>query len=290
MDPIVTPNDLNATAAMAWTWGVAFLPRLLTALIIVVAGIVIARLAGRFVTGVGASVAHIDRTVRPVLGAVIRYAILVLTFIAALGQLGVQTASLLAVLGAAGLAIGLALQGTLTNIAAGIMLLWLRPFRAGDYIELTSGAIAGTIEEMGLFACRLVSYDGIVIFAPNSTIWNVALRNHSQSRARLIAYQVSLPPGTDVEVARRALKEIAGAASGIRSDPAPDVAIDRTMQSGLVLLCRFWAERGKVGAVQRFWPEAVRSRLQERLELEKPVEIVRLLPSDSDPSRLIDPA
>lgn len=287
MDPIVSPPDLNAGAAMAWTWSVAFLPRLLTALIVLVAGITLARFAGRFVSGYGGSVAHIDRTVRPVLGAVVRYAIIVLTAIATLGQLGVQTASLLAVLGAAGLAIGLALQGTLTNIAAGIMLLWLRPFRAGDYIEQVSGNIAGTIEEMGLFACRLVTYDGVVIFAPNSTIWNVALRNHTQSRARLIAYQVNLPAGADVELARATLREATLAAPDVSQQPAPEVALDKATQSGLVLLCRFWAERGKAGAVQRSWPEMVREKLSARLDTEKPIEIVRLLPTDADPSRLI---
>ncbi|SHF09954.1 small conductance mechanosensitive channel [Kaistia soli DSM 19436] len=283
----IAPNDLGALPAMAWTWSVAFLPRILTAALIVVAGIFIARAAGRFVAGMGASVAHIDRTVRPVLGAVVRYGILVLTFIAALGQLGVQTASLLAVLGAAGLAIGLALQGTLTNIAAGIMLLWLRPFRAGDYIELVSGSIAGTIEEMGLFACRLVSYDGVVIFAPNSTIWNVALRNHSQSRSRLIAYQINLPSGTDVDAARAVLGEVTRSTADVKEHPAPDITVEKTTQSGLVLLCRFWAERGKAGAVQRFWPDAARQRLEDGLNPQKPVEIVRLLPTDADPSRLL---
>ena len=82
-----------------------------------------------------------------------RYAVLILVAIGALGQLGIQTTSLLAVIGAAGLAIGLALQGTLSNIAAGIMLLWLRPFHVGDFIEVSGHA--GAVEEIGLFVCQL---------------------------------------------------------------------------------------------------------------------------------------
>lgn len=287
MDQVFKPDDLHAGAAMAWTWGVAFLPRLLTSLIVLAIGITLARLAGRFVTGAVGSVAHIDRTVRPVLGAVTRYAILVLTIIAALGQIGVQTASLLAVLGAAGLAVGLALQGTLTNIAAGIMLLWLRPFRAGDYIELVSGSVAGTIDEVGLFACRLTSFDGVAIFSPNSTLWNVALRNHSQSRIRLIAYQVSLPSGTDTAAASEALTATAREQDGFRNEPPPSVAINKTDDSSLVLLCRFWVDPNRVGAAQRNWPDAARARIETALKPGGPIGITRIVPSNSDPSEML---
>jgi small conductance mechanosensitive channel len=105
-------------------------PRLGTAIVLLVAGVFLAGWAARTVSRVSSRTSHIDPTVRPFLGTVVRYAVLILFLIAALGQLGVQTASLLAVLGAAGLAVGLALQGTLQNIAAGIMLIYLRPFPA----------------------------------------------------------------------------------------------------------------------------------------------------------------
>src|SRR5690606_27681857 len=104
---------------------------------------------------------RVDSTLRPVLGTVARYAILIIVGVAALGQLGVQTASILAALGAAGLAIGLALQGTLSNIAAGLMLIWLRPFSVGDYIE--GGNVKGTVEEIGLFQTRLRTWDGLFV-------------------------------------------------------------------------------------------------------------------------------
>src|SRR5262249_39939192 len=91
----------------------------------------------------------------------VRYSILILVFIAALSQVGVQTASLFAVLGAAGIAIGLALQGTLSNIAAGLTLLWPRPFRVGDFIEVNG--MVGTVGEIGLFVCHLETFDGIFL-------------------------------------------------------------------------------------------------------------------------------
>src|SRR5919107_345073 len=112
------------------------------------------------------------------LAAAARYAVLILVLVAVLGQLGVQAASLLAVLGAAGLAIGLALQGTLSNIAAGVMLLWLRPFKINDYIEVNNvPGLAGIIRQMGLFSCQLEAYDGLFLFVPNASLWNVPLRN-----------------------------------------------------------------------------------------------------------------
>jgi small conductance mechanosensitive channel len=157
------PKHIDYTA-MVWSWSANLLPHLLTATIILVVGYLLA-------------------TVQPVIAAVVRHSILAVAVVAALGNLGVQTASLLAVLGAAGLAIGLALQGTLTNIAAGIMLLWLRPFHVGDYIEVPSNNISGTVKEIGLFACQLENFDGIFVFAPNGAVWNTALRNYSRNSA-----------------------------------------------------------------------------------------------------------
>ena len=137
----------------------------------------------------------LDPTLRPVLASMIRYAVLILVLIVALSQVGIQTASLLAVVGAAGLAIGLALQGALSNFAGGLMLLWLRPFRIGDFIEV--GAIAGTVREMGLFACHLETFDGMFLFAPNSAIWNTPLKNHTRN-----AQSTSLSRATPTSIGR----------------------------------------------------------------------------------------
>src|SRR5687768_15168420 len=171
------PDQLSALAAMVWAWALAFLPRLAAALVIVAVGFFAAGWAVRLIERLAQRTSRLDPTVLPVFTAAARYAVLILFLIAALGQLGVQTASLLAVLGAAGLAIGLALQGTLQNIAAGIMLIYLRPFHVGDYIETPT--VAGTVKEIGLFATHLDTGDGLFFFAPNSEIWNKPLKNHS---------------------------------------------------------------------------------------------------------------
>ncbi len=150
---------------------------------------------------------QIDPTLRPILGTVARYTIIVLVVLLGLTQLGVQTTSLLAVLGAAGLAIGLALQGTLANIAAGIMLLWLRPFHVGDQIEV--GTQSGAVEEIGLFACQLRTFDGLFLLMPNSAIWNQPLKNHTRNTGRLIGINVSVPATADLDRVRKTLVDVA---------------------------------------------------------------------------------
>ncbi len=150
------------------------------AVILLVLGYTVAGLAQR---SIYAGLGHIhgfDTTLRHFFSRIVRYAILILVVVMVLGQFGVQTTSIIAAIGAIGLAIGLALQGTLQNIAAGIMLLALRPFRIGEYVEV--GAIAGTIEEIGLFATTLRTVDGVYILAPNSTLWNQPVRNYDPQR------------------------------------------------------------------------------------------------------------
>ena len=145
MDAIQTPQELSAFAAMAWAWALEFLPRFGAALVIAGAGYFVARWTARATARLIQGALAIDPTLVPVIAAVIRYAILIFVFVATLSQLGIQTASVLAALGAAGLAIGLALQGTLSNIAAGLMLhqftRWLRalPVDVDTSVNLLAG-------------------------------------------------------------------------------------------------------------------------------------------------------
>lgn len=259
--------------------------KLFLALVILVVGVFLSRWAERAISVTMAQTAGVDETARPALAGAARYAILILTFVATLSQLGVQTASLLAALGAAGLAIGLALQGTLANIAAGIMLLWLRPFRVGDYVEVVSGTpFAGTVTEIGLFACLLETYDGLFVFAPNSSIWTFPLRNHSRTAGRLLSFNVGFAPGTDMAVAREVLLLSISQFAGVLAVPPPDVFIAHVTAGAPLATCRLWAASNKIGEAQRTMLEAARDAL-ERAGL-RPTELVRTIPPESDPSRL----
>ncbi|WP_109482556.1 mechanosensitive ion channel family protein [Paraburkholderia sp. C35] len=150
---------------------------------------------------------HADPTLAPMINAIGTWAVRVLVLFAALSEVGVATASVLAVLGAAGLAIGLALQGTLQNIAAGIMLLMLRPFRAGDVIE-GSGATAGIVREVGLFTTRIERSDGNAVFVPNSQIWSNPGVNYSSGGTQRVEVEVGVAQRKDVACAIEALKKM----------------------------------------------------------------------------------
>lgn len=288
MDASLTPERLNGLADMAWTWAVAFLPRLGVAIIILVAGVVISRWAGRAISSLAARSHQVDETATPILGSVARYAILILTIVWALGQIGVQTTSLLAVLGAAGLAIGLALQGTLSNISAGIMLLWLRPFRVGDYIEVgaAGSSLAGTVREVGLFGTNLETFDGLFVFAPNSAIWNQPLRNHARSSGRLLSFNVTIPADADVERARKILIDLTARDSRVMREPPPNVFVESYGATGIVLTVRAWVTQSGFAELQRTLLEDARRALASEHEM-APAEIVRTVPAVADPSRLI---
>lgn len=192
--------------------------------------------------------ANLDATLRPVLRSVLLWLIRLITLVAVLGQFGVQTASIVAVLGAAGLAIGLALQGTLQNIAAGMMLLFLRPFQVGEYIS--NGSIEGTVDEIGLFATKLTKADGICLFAPNNQLWNSALTNYSRNNTRRIDMPIGISYKDDPAVAMKALQELLMADDRILATPAPMVVVTDHAESAVMLNLRAWTNTSEYWAVR----------------------------------------
>lgn len=213
--------------------------RIVAALAVVIIGFAVAAWAGRAVGRLLGRSGRLEATIIPVITATIRYAVMIFVAVAALSQLGVQTTSILTVLGAAGLAIGLALQGTLQNIAAGIMLLWLRPFRINDYVEVP--AVAGKVEEVGLFATRLRTWDGIYKFVPNSELWNRILTNYDRNPTRLIVLDFAVSSESDIAAARRALRAFAETHPKVMKTPPPEVVPAALTDSGVTLQLRAWA-------------------------------------------------
>jgi small conductance mechanosensitive channel len=184
---------------------------------------------------------RVDDTLKPFLSSVVRYFIIIITLVAVLAKFGVQTTSIIAVLGAAGLAIGLALQGTLQNIAAGIMLLLLRPFRVGDYID--AEGIAGTVNEIGLFTTDMTTYDGIYRSVPNSELWNRNILNYSRNPTRRLDLPVGISYEDDVEQAMALLLEHLVQDERVLPDPEPQVLVTGLGDSSVDLTLRCWANR-----------------------------------------------
>ncbi|MBZ9767688.1 mechanosensitive ion channel [Mesorhizobium sp. CA6] len=237
-DPQSALITIQAGLAQLSTLIVSYSFSAVGAVILLVVGYLVAGLAER---SIYAGLGHIhgfDETLRHFFSQVVRYAILILVVIMVLGQFGVQTASIIAAIGAAGLAIGLALQGTLQNIAAGIMLLALRPFRIGEYVEV--GAIAGTIEEIGLFATKLRSVDGVYVMAPNSTLWNQPVRNFTRNGVRRTDVTLSIGSWNDIDRAQKTLLAIAAAEKRIRREPAPIAFVASLGDTTVSLTLRYW--------------------------------------------------
>lgn len=181
---------------------------------------------------------RIDATIAPLLSQLARYVILVLTIIVALSQFGVETTSVLAVLGAAGLAIALALQGTLANIAAGVMIIWLRPFSIDDYID--GNSLSGTVVEIGLFSTQLRTAGGVYVFVPNSQLWDAAITNYSREATRRLDIRCGIAYDADIKLARDKMMHIANNDMRVMSDPAAIVYVEDLGDSSVMMLLRCW--------------------------------------------------
>ncbi|WP_180736980.1 mechanosensitive ion channel family protein [Paraburkholderia sp. PGU19] len=224
-----------------WNALTAFSLQLCSAVLILVLGWWIARRVSRWLGRTLTRQSRVDATLRPILCDASLLGIRIVAIVGALSELGIQTASIVAVLGAAGLAIGLALQGTMQNIAAGIMLLLLRPFKVGDFIDGGAGNIAGTVVEVSLFTTRLTKPDGICEYVPNSTLWTNSIRNYSRNPTRRLDLEIEVSVRDDVDRALDALRSLAVADPRALKDPAPQVMVSRFDDSTAVLNIRVWA-------------------------------------------------
>jgi small conductance mechanosensitive channel len=219
-------------------WLTANATSLLAAIAVVVAGWHLARLAARAIKRLLPLAYGIDKNFGPLLSQAARYGIIIFAVVTALNLIGVSNASILTVLGAAGLAIALALQGTLANIAAGIMLIWLRPISIGEFIQ--GDGVAGVVVEIGLFGTRLRSSSGLYIFTPNQKLWASAITNHSREPRRRIDVNVSVPDSIPIATARQILLAIAGADRRIIADPVPTVHVDSFSGAAINMQLRAW--------------------------------------------------
>lgn len=219
-----------------WLW--INLPTILTAAALLVGGWYLSRFASRTIRQLLPRAYGVDQNFGPLLAQVARYGIIILALISVLNLFGVQSNSILAVLGAAGLAVALALQSTLTNIAAGIMLIWLRPIAIGEYI--TGDGVAGVVVEIGLFGTRLRSSSGLYIFTPNQKLWASAITNHSREPRRRIDVKITVPDSLTINRARRTLLKIATSDRRVLVDPAPTVFVEGFSGSTVNLQMRAW--------------------------------------------------
>ncbi|MBX3529894.1 MAG: mechanosensitive ion channel family protein [Rhizobiaceae bacterium] len=237
-------NGAEAMSSLAAAWEalyalvIAYAFSALGAIVLLIAGYMIAGIAERSANAALSRIRGFDETLRGFLSRALRYAMLILVGVTVLAQFGVQTASILAALGAAGLAIGLALQGTLQNIAAGIMLLVLKPFRSGEYI--VAGDVSGTIQEIGLFATELKTADGIYVLTPNSELWSTPVTNYSRNATRRADLAIGIGYGDDIALATETLLALARAEARVLTAPAAEAFVSELGDSAVVVTLRYW--------------------------------------------------
>lgn len=239
-------DDISTKIVVGMPWLQEVGMNILLALIILGVGWWLSNVAGRSVRKMAQRSTHIDITIVPIAQTVVVWAIRVFVLIAVLARFGVQTASIIAILGAAGLAIGLALQNTLQNIASGIMLLILRPIRAGEYVAIV-GKGDGTVDEVGLFVTRMVQTDGVNFYLPNSLIWGSQIINYSRNATRRMDIAVGVRYGDDLDKAIDVLRELATNHEKVLQDPAPNVFVSGYKDSTVTINLRVWAN------VEDFW-------------------------------------
>ena len=179
-----------------------------------------------------------DATLARFFSNMTRYAILVAAVLGCLGVFGIQTTSFAAVIAAGGLAIGLAFQGTLSNFAAGVMLLVFRPFKVGDVIVV--GGIVGTVQEIELFTCELTALDNRRIIVPNSSIFGATIENLTHHPTRRVDIGVGTSYGADVDQTRKVLEETLGKVQGVLADPPPQVFLKGLGESSVDWQLRGW--------------------------------------------------
>lgn len=265
---------LNDMMPMIETLGM----NLLFAIVLLIVGWWFSAFLGRNLRKLASKSSHIDPTIVPMVYTVTVWAVRVFVILAVLARFGVQTASIIAVLGAAGLAIGLALQGTLQNIAAGIMLLALRPLRAGEFISVV-GKADGTVDEVGLFITRLIQIDGVHISLPNSLVWGSPIINYSRNKTRRMDVEVQVRYGDDIELALQQLDKLVKSFDAVLPDPAPQIMVTGYRESATVITIRVWASVDKYWDLRYEFHRKALAALQDAgLHMPVPLREVKTIP------------
>ena len=235
--------------------------KLVFAIVIFVVGRWVAKLFGKLIQRVMEK-RDVDETLRSFVGNLIYYALLTFVVLAALGQLGIQTTSFIAVIGAAGLAVGLALQGSLANFASGFLMILFRPFKVGDFIE--GAGVAGTVESLQIFTTQLRTPDNKKIIIPNASLTGDNIINWSATGTRRVDMVFGIGYDDDIKQAKDTLQALLEADERILKDPAPLIAVGELADSSVNFNVRPWVKSGDYWAVKFDFTEKVKLTFDEK--------------------------
>jgi small conductance mechanosensitive channel len=256
--------DLGFDWAEVWTMiqttGVDFGINLITAIVIFFVGKWVVNLV---VKGMLKAMqkSEVDTTLRRFVANLARMLLMLFVIIAAIGALGVKTASLVALIGAAGLAVGLALQGSLSNFAAGVLIVLFRPYKVGDWIE--GGGVSGSVEEVQILTTVLKTGDNKRVIIPNSQIMGTTITNYSANDTRRVDLVVGVSYSDDLDKVRKELQDLVAADDRILDDPAVTIAVSELADSSVNFVLRPWVKTADYWGVYFGLTEAVKKRFDE---------------------------
>ncbi|APX15758.1 mechanosensitive ion channel protein MscS [Phaeobacter inhibens] len=232
----------------------------LAAIVILLAGFIVASWVKRRIVQIGDSHASLDVTLFHFLGNLARYVILAFAVLFVLNTFGVQTTSIIAAIGAAGLAIGLAMQGALSNVAAGIMLILFRPFKLGDFIEVDGEM--GTVKEITLNNTVIASLSNLKVIIPNSEVWGNTITNYSEFDTRRAEWNFGVGYGANLATAEQVIRDTIMSDSRSHAEPEPFIQVNNLNSSSVDFLVRVW-----VDAAEYFQYQAdMKRRVKEALD------------------------
>lgn len=251
--PVLNAPDLEAYLVDG---GINFL----AAILILIVGWWLSKRLSRWTRSALDRVHHFDETLKPLITSLVRYAVLIAALIAVLERFGVETTSLITLLGAAGLAIGLALQGTLSNVASGVMLLLLRPFKIGDWITISTVNQSGSVREIGLFTTILISADQSYVSLPNSAIFSSPIVNASREPLSRLNFTVAVDAASDIDTALKIIADTLDAEPRILKVPPAATGVVSLKEYAVDLLVRAWVHNADGEAVTFALYKAIRER------------------------------
>lgn len=246
----------EAITAFITTYGL----KVIGAIIILVLGRIGAGICRRIVARVMGK-AKVDESIVSFVGALTYILVLAFAVLAALAKFGVQTTSLVAVLGAAGLAIGLALQGSLSNFAAGVLILVLRPFRVGDIIE--GAGVLGTVQEIQMFTTIMATPDNVKILIPNGALFGSVIRNLTGYDTRRVDMVIGIGYSSSIQKAYDVVSNLIKGDERILADPAPQIAVSELADSSVNFVVRPWCKKEDYWAVKFDLTEKIKVAFDE---------------------------
>ena len=257
MNEYLEQLDINQylPAVIAWATNI------LLAILILLVGIWIANSVYKLIVGFSKTNQHLDDTLFRFLGSLARYVILAFVVIAVLNRFGVQTASIVALLGAAGLAVGLALQGALSNMAAGVMLLIFRPYKVGDFID--AAGRFGKVTEIDMFTTIMQTFDNQQIIVPNSQIWGEQIINHSHYEIRGVDMSYGIAYDEDIDAARKVIESVIEEHPLVLKDPAPFIEVSTLNDSSVDFAVRPYCKGEDYFKVKFSVPELIKKALDD---------------------------